>query len=208
MYERFRLGMVSCGPRLPSERRDLGRTDGQVSARRVSEPLRRGSGADRTRMGCRRADCMSRWTCVYRCRLVGEFGMVRLQYTAYGLEMLVRDNDLRSPTGSALPHPRRRSSFPVGRGPAAGGKLGRRLNRAAEKSSRSDIRVVIPTPPPRSNRANTRAQRPGFEDFSHLANLDETQRWAGALVAGFNKWRGHATCVARDRIEPPLPQLS
>ena len=68
-------------------RRDKGyAANGQVSGRRVSESLRRGSCADRTRMGCRRADRMSGWACVYRCRLVGEFGMVRLQHTAYGLE--------------------------------------------------------------------------------------------------------------------------
>jgi hypothetical protein len=47
--------------------------------------------------------------------LVSEFGVVHMQWAAYGVALLVRRIGLRATTGAALPNPRHRTGIHVGR---------------------------------------------------------------------------------------------
>ena len=137
-----RRGGIGGGPR-----------DGQVPTRRVPEPLRRGPGANRSRMGCSRTNRVSRRPRLRR-RMVGQLSVVRLQYTAYGLAVLVRCNCVRTSTGSPLPCPQRRPCFAVGGRSAPLGSCGRRLSVArwlgspvSQHKRRVELGGVLRPPP-------------------------------------------------------------
>jgi hypothetical protein len=50
-----------------------------------------------------------------RSRLVGQLGVVHLQWPAHGVAVLVRRSGLRTAAGAALPNPRPRLGLDVGR---------------------------------------------------------------------------------------------